>query len=76
MSSNIFNVNSYGQLGGITAGQVNLGRPWRQLDEGFKAELKTFPRDKPIKVYAAAPDGETTSLARAIETFFNRRASP
>jgi hypothetical protein len=39
-----YNVTSFNQLGGITAGQVNIGSQPRQMDEG---NVETFIQNLP-----------------------------
>lgn len=71
----IFNVNSYGQQGGITAGQVNIGKPQRILDATdrafLKGELKKFVKDKSkeIQVNAVMGDVEAINLKEEMVAF-------
>lgn len=65
-----FHVSSYNQQGGITAGQVNIGRPPRKLDDGSKAQLlKQLPRDQTITVTSLLGDGEGGLFAEEIKAF-------
>ncbi|MBK9000867.1 MAG: hypothetical protein IPM35_34540 [Myxococcales bacterium] len=66
---NVFTVNSYGQSGGVTAGQVIYqGRPRRGL-LGRQVELATLTKLKataiePVSITAWNPDAETQQFAR------------
>lgn len=66
----IFNVNSFGQQGGITAGQVNIGLPPRRLAETQKQDLRgKLPRSKRIRVMAVMGDEEAFIFAQQIRDF-------
>lgn len=66
----IFNVTSYNQTGGITAGQVFVGNPNRHLDEGLRQQLRAaLPRDKRVTVIAVMGDGEAFQFADEVKRF-------
>src|SRR4051812_28779762 len=69
---NIFNVTSNNQQGGITAGQVVIGRPQkppRRLDEQLRSDCRTMlPRDKRV-IVGAVSDTEAWEFATEIWTF-------
>jgi len=67
-----FNVNSYGQQGGITAGQVNIGKQPRTLTPQSGAEMLRMLRDLTftrIDLVAVMGDGEAFSLADQIKNY-------
>jgi hypothetical protein len=67
---NTYNVNSYGQNGGITAGHVTIGKPPRQIDEGLKQQIRAmFPKNKPVVVVAQMGDAETYQFGVQIRQF-------
>lgn len=67
---NQFNVTSFNQQGGITAGQVNIGHPPRDLDANMCAELlKHLPKDKTVVVSSVMGDGEAFQFATRIKNF-------
>lgn len=70
---NIFNVSSHGQMGGITAGQVNIGRTRRMLGDYDKTEIRKLlaqhGASKEIEVFAPMPDGIAQDFARQIIAF-------
>jgi hypothetical protein len=68
---NIYNVTSYGQSGGVTAGVVNFGRPPRRLEgnENLKQQLREFPRSKPVDVVAQMGDAEAYQFGLEIRQF-------
>ena len=68
--SDQYNVTSYNQQGGITAGQVNVGRPPRHLDESSRAKLMAWlSKGKEVRVVAVVGDRETFQLATEINDF-------
>ena len=65
-------VTSNNQSGGITAGQVNVARQPRRVDERLRSELLRIiaeRRDAPISVTAVLGDGEALGFAREIKGF-------
>ena len=70
--ANVFNVVSHNQSGGITAGQVLIGRPPRQLDEPAREHLRReLPAGSNVQVERRffAGDDESYRLADQIEEF-------
>ena len=66
----VFRVTSVNQHGGITAGQVNVGRPPRALDAGNRAQLKqTLRKETKVVVTAVMGDGEALQFAHEIKAF-------
>ena len=69
---NLFLVTSYDQSGGITAGQVNIGQQFRQLNDRSKGQLRdviTAHPDTAIRVDAVMGDGEAFGLAEQVKAF-------
>lgn len=67
---NTFHTNSYFQQGGITAGQVNIGRQDRELTASFIQQLeKVLPQDKAYKIMVTPThqDAETIRFADKIK---------
>jgi hypothetical protein len=67
-----YNVKSYNQYGGITAGEVNVGLPGRHVTEQVKKELDRSllsDKNKKIIVLCAADDYETQNFAYEIKTY-------
>ncbi len=66
----IYNVNSYNQFGGITAGQVNIGAQPRRLDDNGKAQLRQhLSKGKKITITAVLGDGEAFNFATEVMAF-------
>ena len=70
--SDTYNVNSVGQVGGITAGQVNIGRPQRVLDETSQKTLlqrarSCVQRGKRLLINAPLGDAEAYRFASEIK---------
>ena len=67
---NIFKVTSVNQQGGITAGQVNIAPPARQLDANGKSQLvEHLPKSKKVTVTSVMGDGEAHQFATQIKAF-------
>jgi hypothetical protein len=68
---NIFNVNSYSQQGGITAGQVNIGKQERHFTEQTKQALTQHLPDKKdvIDLTTVRGDQEAFQFASEIKQF-------
>ena len=67
---NFFDATSYNQQGGITAGQVNIGKQDRQLTLEFTQQLEqVLPADKskPIQINPTHQDAETLRFADKIK---------
>ena len=69
-----FNVTSFNQSGGITAGTVHIGSQPRTLSDpqltGLKAQiLRDVPRTKPITVIALMGDAESYRFGAEIHAF-------
>ena len=63
-----FNVTSFNQQGGITAGQVNIGKQERHCSERFKASLAPhLPKDKEKQIVVSATLGDTEARQFAEE---------
>jgi hypothetical protein len=69
----VFNVTSHGQTGGITAGQVIIGSPQRQLDDPSEAELAalTTRPSTQVMLIAYSADAETRSLSSQVHRFLH-----
>jgi hypothetical protein len=66
----IYNVTSKNQSGGITAGQVTVGHPPRQMDEVNRRGLRDhIPAGAKVDVTAVLGDGEALRLAQQIAQF-------
>lgn len=75
---NVFNVNSHGQKGGITAGQVIYGSPKRTLGTVPPA-IETKLRARPVSsltVVLNNPDGETRQLAAQVDMLASQLGWP
>jgi hypothetical protein len=70
-SQNSFNVNSYFQKGGITAGQVNIGKQERHFTEQTKQALIPHLPDKKdvIDLTVVMGDQEAFQFASEIKQF-------
>ena len=65
-----YKVTSFNQMGGITAGQVNIGALPRQLDTTGRGQLRSnIPKDKKVTVVAVMGDGEAFQYAKQIRDF-------
>ena len=67
-----FDVRSYNQQGGVTAGQININRPPRTLSPQLKAQLdELLPahKDKEIKIDAQMGDSEAFQFAQEIKDY-------
>lgn len=67
-----FNVTSNHQSGGITAGQININPPQRQLTEPLKTELLKLLETvsfKSIMIYSVAANNEAHQYAEQICKF-------
>lgn len=66
----VYNVQSFNQSGGITAGQVNIGSQPRQLNDNLRGQLRNaLPRDKKVAVVSVMGDGEAFKFADEIKRF-------
>ncbi len=68
----VFNITSHNQMGGITAGQVNIGQQPRVLTDQLKSQLLGIIADRPgapISVTAVLGDGEALQFAQQIKAF-------
>lgn len=67
----VFNVSSTNQQGGITAGVVNVGAQPRQVDAKFREMFQQLHLDKakPIKVRSTSGDSESFNFATQIKEF-------
>jgi hypothetical protein len=67
----VYNVSSTGQMGGITAAVVNMGKPPRVVDDGHKRDLLHYLPDKSrlVTVRAVMGDSEALSFAAAIRDY-------
>lgn len=75
---NVFHVNSRGQKGGITAGQVIYGSPKRTLGT-VPPPIETKLRARPVSsltVVLNNPDGETRQLAAQIDNLASQLGWP
>jgi len=71
MNDNTFNVNSYNQQGGITAGQVNIGKVKRRISPAFAAQTLDFAhkyQGRKIRVISAMGDAESFNFATQIKS--------
>ena len=70
-----FNVTSYDQRGGITAGEVNIGTPQRDLNAASPAELEAMldklaeHKSKEINIVIQNGDAEARNLGYQILQF-------
>jgi hypothetical protein len=65
-----FNVTSNNQSGGITAGQVIVGRPGRQLEESHRRDLaRVLRKERFTVVRAIMGDAEAFQFAQQILAF-------
>jgi hypothetical protein len=65
-----YNITSNNQSGGITAGNVNVGRVPRAIDQSLRAQiLAQLPRDKEIVVVGILGDAESINFAEQIHAF-------
>jgi hypothetical protein len=66
-----FNVTSFGQLGGITAGVVNVAPRPRRIDDGLKSQLSQLLPDKtgPVTVNSLMGGAEAYSFATQIKEY-------
>jgi len=61
---------SIGQIGGLTAGTVNIGKKPRRLNDGLRSQiLKDCPRDAAWNVAYQLGDGEAGALAHEVYSF-------
>ncbi len=70
-----FDVRSYNQSGGITAGQINVGKQPRVLNEASKEQLRKMISEWPgaeIVVAGTLGDGESMGLAQKIIDFLRK----
>lgn len=63
-----YNVFSVNQMGGITAGQVNIGPQARQMDDANGQQIKQhIPTSAKVKVTSVMGDGEAFNFATQIK---------
>ena len=71
MSGDRYNVYSVNQQGGITAGQVNIGKVPRTLNSDIKRQLRALvPSGSKVQVECALGDAEAYRFASEILEFF------
>ena len=71
---NIFNVSSKNQQGGVTAGQINIGKFQRQLGSHEKKAIKEFlEKNNPssVSLTSTMNDNESYSYAQEIKTYLD-----
>jgi len=73
MADDIFNVSSFNQLGGITAGQVNIGAQQRHLtNEKGEQLIKMLNQDnKEVKI-VCQPGDESLNYANEMRQFLEK----
>jgi hypothetical protein len=70
MNDDIFNVNSFNQQGGITAGQVNFGLLPRHLDDSLQSQLLgVLKKDDEITITSVMGDQEALIFANEIKIY-------
>lgn len=66
----VFNVTSFNQQGGITAGEVNIGPQPRNLNSDLQTQLRSqLPSGKKVSVTAVMGDGEAFQFAQQVKDF-------
>jgi hypothetical protein len=71
------NINSYNQMGGVTAHTVHVGRLPRTMNAALQNQILTqLPRDKPITVIAVMGDSEACLFAEQIHAFLKANDFP
>ena len=66
----VFNVRSFNQQGGITAGEVNIGPQPRNLNSDLQKQLRShLPSGKKVTVTAVMGDGEAFQFAQQVKEF-------
>ncbi len=69
-SRNIFNVTTFNQRGGITAGQVNVAPQPRRVNDDVRRQLRNaLPRNSKVTLVAVMGDGEAFQFASEIKQF-------
>lgn len=71
-----YDVTSHNQQGGITAGQVNIGKPPRQLDANLKQELDKGLANhahKEVQITTNLPCEDGPQFARQIKAYLEAK---
>lgn len=72
--NNMFNINSYNQSGGITAGVVNLGTHPRKVDDqSGKQLLENLQKEKKIVITSVMGDQEAFNFGHQILNFLKEK---